>query len=62
MGFPENYIKHPNLGEQYKQIGNSVCVNITQEISKQIIEQKLLESKNESSSKIIGDLRTLNFN
>jgi DNA (cytosine-5)-methyltransferase 1 len=59
MGFPENYLKNKSLGESYRQIGNSVGVNITSEISKQIIEQGLL--KNESQREIIGDLRNLNF-
>ncbi len=61
MGFPEDYIKHPTNGEQYRQIGNSVSVSITEEISRQIIEQNLLEKTNEPSGKIIGDLRELLF-
>ena len=24
MGFPSDFIKHPTIGEQYKQIGNAV--------------------------------------
>jgi DNA (cytosine-5)-methyltransferase 1 len=62
MGFPESYIMNPTLGEQYKQIGNSVSVRITEEISRQILEQKLLTDINESSRKITGDLRELLFN
>lgn len=60
MGFPDNFIKHKNRGEQYKQIGNSVGVNIIEEISYQIIHQSLL-NENEPSREIIGDLRTLIF-
>jgi DNA (cytosine-5)-methyltransferase 1 len=59
MGFPEDYKKHTTVGEQYKQIGNSVTVNITEEISYQIIEQNLLSIKNESPRKTVGDLREL---
>ena len=59
MGFPENYIKNKSLGESYRQIGNSVGVNITTEISRQIIEQGLLSY--EPQRELIGDLRNLNF-
>lgn len=59
MGFPENFIKNPTVGERYKQIGNSVSVSITQEISKQIIEQNLLN--NESQRTVITDLQELLF-
>ena len=30
-------------GQLYKQIGNSVAVNVVDEIAKQILEQKLLD-------------------
>lgn len=56
MGFPDDYIKSPNVGERYKQIGNSVCVNITEKISKQIIDQGLLNSS--PLSRGWKDLRT----
>lgn len=62
MGFPDDYKKHPIIGEQYRQIGNSVSVNITEEIARQIIQQNLLQETYESSRKIIGDLRELLFN
>lgn len=42
MGFPESYKKHESLGVCYKQIGNSVSVNVIKEISKGILEQNLL--------------------
>lgn len=45
MGFPKNFKKHERLGEQYKQIGNSVAINVIKEISKQILEQKLMDDK-----------------
>ena len=54
MGFPENYKKSSILGHQYKQIGNSVGVNITSEISRQIIEQGFLTD--EPQREIAGDL------
>jgi DNA (cytosine-5)-methyltransferase 1 len=60
MGFPEDYKLHPNLSEQYKQIGNSVSVNITYQISKQIIEQKLL-NESKSQRDITGNLRELKY-
>lgn len=42
MGFPEQYLRPSSLGEQYRQIGNSVCVPLIQEVGRQIIAQKLL--------------------
>jgi DNA (cytosine-5)-methyltransferase 1 len=63
MGFPDDFKKNTKIGEQYKQIGNSVCVNITSEISRQILVQGLLNYRNnESQREIIGDLRELQFN
>jgi DNA (cytosine-5)-methyltransferase 1 len=41
MGFPEKFVKTSNLSESYRQIGNSVCVPMIKEISKQIKEQLL---------------------
>lgn len=43
MGFPYNFKKSNILGEAYKQIGNSVCVPLIQEIARQIKEQGLLK-------------------
>ena len=45
MGFPKNFLKSEKPGERYKQIGNSVAVNVVEEIAKQIILQKLLDDK-----------------
>ncbi|MDD7600866.1 MAG: DNA (cytosine-5-)-methyltransferase [Campylobacter sp.] len=39
MGFPENYQKVSSQSEQYKQLGNSVCIPMISAISKQIKEQ-----------------------
>ena len=41
MGFPDSFIRDTNLGEQYRQIGNSVCVPMVDEIIKQIKIQLL---------------------
>jgi len=41
MGFPEKFIKINNTSELYRQIGNSVCVPMIKEISKQIKAQLL---------------------
>lgn len=41
MGFPENFIKDPTPGEEYRQIGNAVCIPMVEEIIKQIKEQLL---------------------
>lgn len=41
MGFPENFKKIDILSEQYKQIGNSVCVPMMKELAIQIKEQGL---------------------
>ena len=54
MGFPDFFKMSSKTSSRYKQIGNSVSVNITSEISKQIIEQKLLS--NEPQREVVGDL------
>lgn len=41
MGFPDNFIRSNSLSEQYRQIGNSVCVPMIEEIATQIKEQLL---------------------
>jgi DNA (cytosine-5)-methyltransferase 1 len=42
MGFPKDFIRHKTLGEQYKQIGNSVAIPVIKAIADSIIEQGLL--------------------
>jgi DNA (cytosine-5)-methyltransferase 1 len=59
MGFPSNFIKHQNLGEQYKQIGNSVAIPVIRAIAESIKEQNIL--KDESQRQVVGDLQTLLF-
>lgn len=60
MGFPNDYIKNENVSSRYKQIGNSVSVNITYELGRQLLKQNLL--LDEPQREIIGDLQQLIFN
>ena len=39
MGFPETYIKVSSIGEQYKQLGNSVCVPMIRAVATEINNQ-----------------------
>lgn len=39
MGFPEDYKKVSAIGEQYKQLGNSVCVPMIKAVSEEIKSQ-----------------------
>lgn len=41
MGFPDNFIKVSAIGHQYRQLGNSVCVKMIEEIAKEIKHQLL---------------------
>lgn len=45
MGFPKSYKKVSSAGEQYKQLGNSVCVPMIIEIAKEIKNQFFKERK-----------------
>lgn len=45
MGFPETFKRHSNLGESYKQIGNSVCVPMIYELGLEIKEQIFSETQ-----------------
>lgn len=42
MGFPSEFIKNPNLGSQYKQIGNSIAVPVVSAIANALKEQDLI--------------------
>ncbi|MGB7058454.1 MAG: DNA (cytosine-5-)-methyltransferase [Geitlerinemataceae cyanobacterium] len=44
MGFPETFKSHPNGGESYKQIGNSVCIPVVKAIAQEILNQDLLST------------------
>lgn len=39
MGFPENFIKPSAIGEQYRQLGNSVCVPMIRAVAQEINNQ-----------------------
>lgn len=41
MGFPDNFIKDKSVSEEYRQIGNSVCIPMIKEIIEQIKKQLL---------------------
>ena len=46
MGFPDKFIKSCTQSEQYKQIGNSVCIPMIQSTTTEILKQ-LFEENNE---------------
>lgn len=52
MGFPENFKLHNNLGECYKQVGNSVCIPMVSEIAHQLKEQIFLVSQGENENNL----------
>lgn len=39
MGFPEDYKKVSAIGEQYKQLGNSVCVPMIKAVAEEVKNQ-----------------------
>lgn len=57
MGFPEDFIRHPRTGEQYKQVGNSVAICVVEAIAAQILTQNLLED--EPQNQVVGNLQAL---
>ena len=50
MGFPDDFKKNENVGEQYRQIGNSVAIPVVKAIIDAIIEQNLLNQKTENDN------------
>lgn len=46
MGFPEDFIKDENIGNAYRQCGNSVAIPMIQEIARSIIRQGFEGGKN----------------
>jgi DNA (cytosine-5)-methyltransferase 1 len=44
MGFPNDFIVHSNLGECYKQVGNSVCIPMIYELAMEIKKQIFISS------------------
>jgi DNA (cytosine-5)-methyltransferase 1 len=51
MGFDKKYKKVSSTGQLYRQVGNSVSVNITDELSRQIICQGLLDGPSRKTLK-----------
>lgn len=49
MGFPDEFVKVSAIGNQYRQVGNSVCVKMIEEIAKEI--KKQLRLKGNSNAK-----------
>lgn len=41
MGFPENFRKISSIGEQYRQLGNSVCVPMIRMVAFEVVRQLL---------------------
>jgi DNA (cytosine-5)-methyltransferase 1 len=44
MGYSNDYKRHPQLSEQYVQLGNSIAINVVRAIAKEVINQRLLEN------------------
>ena len=42
MAYPSTFVKNTNKGVAYKQIGNSVCVSVIEEIIKEMIKQEVI--------------------
>lgn len=42
MGFPEDFRRHSSQAEQYRQIGNSVCVPMVEAIGRELLRQGFL--------------------
>jgi DNA (cytosine-5)-methyltransferase 1 len=42
MAYPSTFIKNANKGVAYKQIGNSVCVRVIEEIIKEMVKQEVM--------------------
>ena len=52
MGFPDKFVKHFSKAECYKQIGNSVCVPMIEQIADSILHNHLLVKNYEPQRKI----------
>lgn len=50
MAYPPSFVKHPKSSVAYKQIGNSVCVRVIEEILKELVIQGILQSSEEHTS------------
>lgn len=47
MGYPSNYKRIGLASEQYKQIGNSVAINVVREVAKEVVNQNLILDESE---------------
>ena len=47
MGFPDSYVKVSSVAEQYKQLGNSVCVPMISAVAREIKNQFFMGNINE---------------
>ena len=56
MGFPEKYKRVSTVGEQYKQIGNSIAIPVVIGIMKEIIQQGLLKNVKPSRKLVKSNL------
>lgn len=58
MGFPDDFKKNDNIGEQYKQIGNSVAIPVVKAIIDAIIQQNFL-NQSAKNDRLKGYLQQL---
>jgi site-specific DNA-cytosine methylase len=42
MDYPSTFIINTNKGAAFKQIGNSVCVRVIEEIVKEMVKQEVM--------------------
>lgn len=56
MGFPESYIKISSICEQYKQLGNSVCVPMIEAVAIEIKNQCFGDKKMANHSEVITSI------
>ena len=60
MGFPDSFIKSNNVGEKYRQIGNSVAIPVVKAIIDSLIEQNFLNQSAENDN-VRGYIQQLEF-
>ncbi len=60
MGFPDDFIMHESKVHKYKQIGNSICIPMVQELGMQIMKQRIYA--NEPQREIKRDLSSIGYN
>lgn len=42
MDYPDTFRRHPTTGTAYKQIGNSVCVKVVEEVVREMVKQQIV--------------------